>query len=155
MAGGVQRIGMSGRAPKSRYRPMSEINVTPFVDVMLVLLIVFMVTAPLLTVGVSVNLPTSNAKSLGQDEKPLAVTMNAEGAVFLQDEEMRPAVLGQRLRAIAEVSPDTRVYVRADQSLSYGQVMQVMGIVNAAGFNKVALVTEPVKRLPSATPGGG
>ena len=124
---------------------MSEINVTPFVDVMLVLLIVFMVTAPLLATGVPVDLPQASARSLGEERQPLAITLDTAGTIYLQEEEVRLSVLVEKLRAIAEVSVDTRVYLRADRALDYGRVMQVMGTVNAAGFNKIALVTEPVK----------
>ena len=124
---------------------MSEINVTPFVDVMLVLLIVFMVTAPLLATGVPVDLPQASARSLGEERQPLAITLDTAGTIYLQEEEVRLSVLVEKLRAIAEVSVDTRVYLRADRGLDYGRVMQVMGTVNAAGFNKIALVTEPVK----------
>ncbi|MFN3233046.1 MAG: protein TolR [Alphaproteobacteria bacterium] len=126
-----------------RYKPMAEINVTPFVDVMLVLLIVFMVTAPLLAVGVKVDLPQTSAKPLGEERQPLSVTLDAEGRLFLQEQEIEDNTLIERLRAIADVSKDTRIYVRADQSLAYGRVMQVMGSINGAGFAKVALVTEP------------
>jgi len=124
---------------------MSEINVTPFVDVMLVLLIVFMVTAPLLATGVPVDLPQASARSLGEERQPLAITLDTAGTIYLQEEEVRLPVLVEKLRAIAEVSVDTRVYLRADRGLDYGRVLQVMGMVNAAGFNKIALVTEPVK----------
>jgi len=132
---------------KSRYRPMSEINVTPFVDVMLVLLIVFMVTAPLLTVGVPVDLPQGKARPLGEERLPLSVSIDATGQVFLQEQEVELDRLIEQLRAIADVSKDTRIYVRGDKSIPYGSIMEVMGTINAAGFNRVALVTEPLKRL--------
>ncbi|TDI59930.1 MAG: protein TolR [Alphaproteobacteria bacterium] len=131
----------------SRYRPMSEINVTPMVDVMLVLLIVFMVTAPLLTVGVAVDLPQSKASPLGEQRQPLSVSIDASGQVYLQDQKIELGRLIEQLRAIAEVSKDTRIYVRGDKSIAYGIIMEVMGTINAAGFNRVALVTEPLKRL--------
>ena len=130
-----------------RYRPMSEINVTPMVDVMLVLLIVFMVTAPLLTVGVAVDLPQSKAQPLGEERQPLSVSIDATGQVYLQDQEIELERLVEQLRAIAEISKDTRIYVRGDKSIAYGTIMEVMGTINAAGFNRVALVTEPLKRL--------
>jgi biopolymer transport protein TolR len=130
-----------------RYKPMSEINVTPLVDVMLVLLIVFMVTAPLLAVGVPVELPQTKANPLGEERQPLSVSIDADGQVYLQDQEIALSTLVERLRAIADVSRDTRIYVRGDKSIKYGLVMQVMGTINAAGFNRVALVTEPIKRL--------
>ena len=130
-----------------RYTPMSEINVTPFVDVMLVLLIVFMVTAPLLTIGVPVDLPQTKAKPLAEERAPLTLTINNEGKIFLQEQETELGVLVERLRAIADVSRDTRIYVRGDKSVAYGRIMEVMGTINGAGFNRVALVTEPLQRL--------
>lgn len=124
------------------YLPMSEINVTPLVDVMLVLLIVFMVTAPLLTVGVPVDLPRTNASQMvGQDE-PLVISVNANGEVFLQDTKITPDQLVPRLEAITQRKKDTRIFVRGDRKIAYGQVMEVMGMVNLAGFTRVALVTE-------------
>jgi biopolymer transport protein TolR len=134
-------------APRSvgwrRRRPlMGEINVTPFVDVMLVLLIVFMITAPLLTVGVTVDLPeTASAPLPGQDE-PLSVSVSRDGQVFLQDSAIAVEDLGPRLHAITERRPDTRIFVRGDKVIDYGRVMEVVGAIHAAGFTKVALVTE-------------
>lgn len=142
---GAGRSG--GRA--GRYKPMSEINVTPFVDVMLVLLIVFMVTAPLLAVGVPVDLPKTSARALSEQRQPLTVSLDSSGTLFLQEQEILMPVLVERLRAIAEVSKDTRVYLRADRTLDYGRVMQVMTTIQASGFHRIALVTEPVKRLKS------
>ena len=140
-----------GRTGRGRYRPMSEINVTPFVDVMLVLLIVFMVTAPLLTVGVPVDLPQSQAKPLGEERQPLTITINEEGQIFIQEQQIELRTLVERLRAIADVSEDTRIYVRGDKAIAYGTIMEVMGTINAAGFNRVALVTEPLQRLQGST----
>ena len=121
---------------------MSEINVTPLVDVMLVLLIVFMVTAPLLTVGVPVDLPRTNASQMvGQDE-PLVISVNAKGEVFLQDTKITRDQLVPRLEAITQRKKDTRIFVRGDRKIAYGQVMEVMGMVNLAGFTRVALITE-------------
>lgn len=122
---------------------MSEINVTPFVDVMLVLLIIFMVTAPLLVVGVQVDLPRTGARSLSEDREPLAVTLTADGTLFVQETEIPIGALVPRLQAIAENNTDVRIYVRADQSIAYGRVMEVMGTLNSAGFSRVALVTAP------------
>ncbi|RMF12772.1 MAG: protein TolR [Alphaproteobacteria bacterium] len=136
---------MSGSGFRRRHRPMSEINVTPLVDVMLVLLIIFMVTAPLLTTGVAVDLPDSAARSLPQDQQPLEVSVTAEGKVFLQDEEVTIEQLIPRLRAIMDVRKNDRVYLRGDQRIAYGRVAEVMGALNAAGFRRVALVTEPPK----------
>ena len=137
----LSRYGGGGRR-RSSYRPVSEINVTPFVDVMLVLLIVFMVTAPLLTVGVPVDLPKVKAKSIAESEEPLVITVNAEGAVFIQDTEVTIENLVPRLKAITENKADTRIYLRGDKDINYGRVMEVMGTVNIAGFTRVALITE-------------
>lgn len=136
--GGRQQGG--GR--RGRYRPMAEINVTPFVDVMLVLLIVFMVAAPLLTAGIQVDLPKAAAKPLPQDSKPLEVTIDQNGAIFLADTAIGINELVPRLEAIAGNRRDTRIYVRGDTKLDYGQVMQVIGVINRAGFTRVALVAD-------------
>ena len=134
--------GRNGGGRKGRYRPLAEINVTPFVDVMLVLLIVFMVAAPLLTAGVQVDLPKAQAKPLPQDNKPLEITINHEGAIFLVETEVGLNELVPRLTAIAGNNKETRIYVRGDTKLDYGQVMQVIGAINAGGFTRVALVAE-------------
>jgi len=131
-----------------RYKAMSDINVTPMVDVMLVLLVVFMITAPLLTAGVPVDLPkTSAAQLTGQDE-PLVISVDKNGKVYLQDTEIADDALGARLEAITNNRKDARIFVRGDRSLAYGRIMEVMGIVNSAGFTKVALVAE----IPGETP---
>ncbi len=134
----------SGRRRHRRRGIMSEINVTPMVDVMLVLLIIFMISAPLLTVGVPLDLPQSQAKSLDQDREPLTVSVNLEGKVFLQNTEIGVEELVPKLRAITEArgGVDERVYVRGDRKVDYGTVMKVMGRLSAAGFHRVALVTE-------------
>jgi biopolymer transport protein TolR len=129
-------------ARRPRRRPMAEINVTPFVDVMLVLLIVFMVTAPLLTVGVTVDLPETASSPLPGQDEPLTVSVSREGTVFLQDSEIDLPDLGPRLLAITERRPDTRIFVRGDKVIDYGRVMEVVGAIHSAGFTKVALVTE-------------
>ena len=133
------------RSPGGRRRPvrrlMSDINVTPMVDVMLVLLVVFMITAPLLTVGVQVDLPENRAKVIPGEDEPLAITVDAEGRIFLQDTEVALDALAPRLRAITGNNPDLRIFLRGDQAIHYGRVMDVMGTVNAAGFRKVALIT--------------
>ncbi len=137
----------SGHGHRRRtYQPMSEINVTPFVDVMLVLLIVFMVTAPLLTVGVPVDLPKTEAKAIAEAEEPLVISVNAEGQIFVQDTEVEIENLVPRLRAITQNKADTRIYLRGDHSINYGRVMEVMGMVNFAGFTRVAMVAELPKR---------
>ncbi len=131
---------------RSRRRPMSEINVTPMVDVMLVLLIVFMVTAPLLTVGVTVDLPKTKAAAIAGQDEPLAVSIDAKGGIFLQDTAVELAGLGPRLLAITGNNPDVRIFVRGDKTIDYGRVMEVMGTINAVGYRKVALVTERLSR---------
>ena len=130
-----------GRGRRS-YQPMSEINVTPFVDVMLVLLVIFMVTAPLLTVAVPVDLPKARAGAIGKPDKPLIVSVRADGTVFLQETRMETATLIARLKAIARVRDNPRIFVRGDKAVPYGRVMQVMSSISAAGFPKVALVAE-------------
>ena len=123
---------------------MSEINVTPMVDVMLVLLIIFMVSAPLLTVGVPIDLPQTKAKSLDQDREPLTLSVNPQGQVFLMNSEIPIAELADKLKSVTEARGgfDERIYVRGDKTVVYGTVMQVMGRLSAAGFKRVALVTE-------------
>jgi biopolymer transport protein TolR len=130
---------------RHRRRPvMSEINVTPMVDVMLVLLIIFMVSAPLLTVGVPIDLPQTQAKSLDQDKEPLTVSVKIDGGVFLQNSEIKVDELVPKLQAITQARGglDERIYVRGDRKVDYGTVMRVMGRLSAAGFRRVALVTE-------------
>ncbi|MSP51960.1 MAG: protein TolR [Alphaproteobacteria bacterium] len=122
---------------------MGEINVTPFVDVMLVLLVVFMVTAPLLTVGVTVDLPKTAAPAVAGQEEPLAISVNGKGQIFLQETEVQLDELVQRLRAVTARKPDQRIFIRADQTIAYGRVMEVMGTITSAGFNKVALIADP------------
>ncbi|WP_240722216.1 protein TolR [Poseidonocella sp. HB161398] len=142
-SGGSGGRGSRRRRSHSRAMPMSEINVTPFVDVMLVLLIVFMVAAPLLTVGVPVELPETAAEPLPMpEEEPLTITLTSEGSVTIQNSEIALDQLIPRLSAIAEERTDRQLFLRADQGISYGQVMQVMGALNAAGFNRIGLVTE-------------
>jgi biopolymer transport protein TolR len=136
----------NGRRAGARYRPLSEINVTPFVDVMLVLLIVFMVTAPLLTVGVPVDLPKTQAQSIADPDEPLVISVDAEGQIYIQDSEVELNQLVPRLHAITENKPDTRIFVRGDRAIDYGRIMQVMGTVNTAGFQRVALIAELPKR---------
>ncbi len=124
---------------------MHEINVTPFVDVMLVLLIVFMVSAPLLTVGVPIDLPQSQAKALGQDKEPLTLSVNVEGKIFLQKDEIKLDDLIPKLKAVIEArggKPDDLIYVRGDKKVDYGTMMRVMGRISGAGYHRVALVTE-------------
>ena len=140
---GTPELGRRKRRHRRR-GVMSEINVTPMVDVMLVLLIIFMVSAPLLTVGVPIDLPQSQATSLDQDKEPLTISVNDKGQVFLQEAEIDVNDLVPKLKAVAEARGGTeaRVYVRGDKKVDYGTVMRVMGRLNAAGFSRVALVTE-------------
>src|SRR6187397_3440391 len=137
----------SGAFGKRRHRRtafMSEINVTPMVDVMLVLLIIFMVSAPLLTVGVPIDLPQSQAKNLEQDKEPLTVSVNDKGQIFLQNSEIAADDLVAKMQAVAEArgGKEARVYVRGDKRVDYGTMMRVMGRLSSAGFHRVALVTE-------------
>ncbi|WP_114227191.1 MULTISPECIES: ExbD/TolR family protein [Sphingomonas] len=139
MAGSLQR-----RARGGRRAPMADINVTPLVDVMLVLLIIFMVTAPLLVAGVPVDLPQSRAGALDQQAKPVQVSLDGQGGIFIDDQPVAAPDLPQRLAAIAaQPAPPEgrRVYLRADKTLGYGKVMAVMGELNRAGLNRVALVS--------------
>lgn len=136
--------GGSGKRRHRRKPIMSEINVTPMVDVMLVLLIIFMVSAPLLTVGVPLDLPKTQAKSLQQDKEPLTVSVDTDGKVFLQNSEIAIDDLIPRLKAVTETRGgfEERIFVRGDRKVDYGTVMKVMGRISSAGFHKVALVTE-------------
>lgn len=144
----VNASSRSGNGRRSSSRPMSDINVTPMVDVMLVLLVIFMVTAPLLTVGVPVDLPKTQASTLKGDDQPLTVSIDATGQVFIQETKVQIEDIGARLVAIAGAKPETRIFVRGDKGNSYGRIMEVMGAVSTSGFTKVALMAE----MP---PGGG
>ena len=139
MAGDMQ-LG-AGRRRKYSRPLMSQINVTPFVDVMLVLLVIFMITAPLLTVGVQVDLPETEAGQVSGDDEPLSISITAEKLIFIQETETKLDDLVPKLLAISERRDDMRIFIRADETISYGEVMKVMGKINNAGFNKVALVT--------------
>ncbi|WP_424811160.1 protein TolR [Roseococcus sp. YIM B11640] len=168
MAGPLMKRGAGGR-----YRPMAEINVTPFVDVMLVLLIIFMVAAPMMTSGVPVDLPKTTAQPLNQEQEPLTISVNTEGRIFLQETEVPLEGLVEQLQAIARNQPagqpERRIFVRGDRGISYGRVMEVMGTISAGGFTRVALLAEqagpaarpatpatpaapPAAARPSATP---
>jgi biopolymer transport protein TolR len=142
--GGVAATGAVGRRRHRRKAVMSEINVTPMVDVMLVLLIIFMVSAPLLTVGVPIDLPQTRAKSLDQDREPLTLSVSLQGQVFLQNSEIPLDDLVGKLKAVTDARGgyDERIYVRGDRKVDYGTVMRVMGRLSSAGFRRVALVTE-------------
>jgi biopolymer transport protein TolR len=142
--GGVVAESAGGRRRHRRKAVMSEINVTPMVDVMLVLLIIFMVSAPLLTVGVPIDLPQTQAKSLDQDREPLTLSVKLDGKVFLQNSEIPVEELVSKLKAVTDARGgyDERIYVRGDRKVDYGTVMRVMGRLSSAGFRRVALVTE-------------
>jgi biopolymer transport protein TolR len=146
-------MGRSARRGR-RYVPMAEINVTPFVDVMLVLLIIFMVAAPLMTVGVPVDLPRTQAQALNQEQEPITISVDPQGRVFLQDTEVQVAEIVPRLQAILRNQPpgqpERRIFVRGDRSIAYGRVMEVMGTIAAAGFTRVALLAEQPAGRPAA-----
>ena len=142
----MHHVGSRGR--RRRSPAMSEINVTPFVDVMLVLLIVFMVTAPLLTVGVPVDLPKTRAPALGQDKEPLSVTVSRDGKIYLQKEVVTEEALVPKLQAISQNGYDQRIFVRGDKTVDYGRVMVVMGLLASAGFTHIGLVTDVSKPKP-------
>ena len=133
--------GPRRRKPHRRHSPMAEINVTPFVDVMLVLLIIFMVAAPLLTVGVPIDLPETQAKALEGDTEPITVSIGSDGKIFLQDEEVDADRLVTTLQAIAQNGLNERIYVRGDRAADYGTIMRVMGRLNSAGYRRIGLVT--------------
>ena len=135
-------IGPRG-SHRRKFRPMADINVTPMVDVMLVLLVIFMVTAPLLTSGVPVDLPKTQAGQLKGDDQPLSVSVDKQGKIFLQDTEVSLEDLAPRLKAITAAKPETRIFVKGDSGINYGRVMEVMGQLGAAGFPHVALLTQP------------
>ncbi len=130
------------RSSRRKSRLMSEINVTPFVDVMLVLLIIFMVTAPLLTTGVQVELPKTSADSIAGDDEPIAVTLTKKGEIYIQESKIKLGDLAAKLKAITGEKPDTRIFVRSDFGIPYGKVMEVVGAIYEAGFSKIAFVTE-------------
>ena len=133
---------------RSSKEPMSEINVTPFVDVMLVLLIVFMVTAPLLTVGVPVDLPKVKASALTDQKDPIEITIKLDGTLYLGESEVEVENLIPRLNAITDQNTEARIYVRGDRVVAYGRVMEIMSLINSAGYIKVALVTQnPIQKI--------
>jgi len=150
---GVYLNHRAGKSYRRLTRPMSDINVTPFVDVMLVLLVIFMVTAPLLTVGVKVDLPKTKASVIDGGDEPLAVSIDAGGNIFLQDTAIDLDGLVPRLKAITNNNPDVRIFVRGDQAINYGRVMSVMGRINAAGYKRVALVTKRLDVTPGKSKG--
>jgi len=146
MAMGLAVSKRGGRGRRRRRGLVAEINVTPFVDVMLVLLIVFMVTAPLLTAGIQVELPKTKAEALPADKEPLTVTILSDGRVYLQDTEIETADLLPRLQAISNSGYDQRIFIRGDSSAQYGRIAEVMALMSSAGYRNLGLVTEPVER---------
>ncbi|HXT78398.1 MAG TPA: protein TolR [Acetobacteraceae bacterium] len=143
-------FSLNTRNGRGRYRPLAEINVTPLVDVMLVLLIIFMVTAPLMTSGVSVDLPKTNAQPLNNDSEPLTVSIDAQGQIFLQDQAVELSDIVPKLQAIAQNNPERRIFVRGDKDLAYGRIMEVMGTITQGGFTKVALLAEQTAGQPAS-----
>ena len=138
-------LGGNGHRLAGRYRPMAEINVTPLVDVMLVLLVVFMVAAPLLTVGVPVDLPQTQASPITEPKEPLVITINGGGSIYIQEAEVQTDALVPRLEAITGSNPDAVIYVKGDKTINYGRVLEVMSLVSTAGFRKVSLIASPPK----------
>ena len=138
---------MGFKLRSSKKEPISEINVTPFVDVMLVLLIIFMVTAPLLTVGVQVDLPETSADTLPEETEPLTLTINAKGEIFIQETKVEYEKIIAKIMAVSNNRTDTRIFVRGDKTINYGRVLEIMGMLSGSGFTKVALISEPYKEL--------
>ena len=136
---------MAFKLNRSSKEPMSEINVTPFVDVMLVRLIIFMVTAPLLTVGVQVDLPETSADTLPEETEPLTLTINAKGEIFIQETKVEFEKIIPKILAVSNNRTDTRIFVRGDKTINYGRVLEIMGMLSGSGFTKVALISEPNK----------
>ena len=136
---------MAFKLRRSAKEPISEINVTPFVDVMLVLLIIFMVTAPLLTVGVQVDLPETSADTLPEDMEPLTLTINAKGEIFIQETKVEYEKIIAKIMAVSNNRTDTRIFVRGDKTINYGRVLEIMGMLSGSGFTKVSLISEPYK----------
>lgn len=145
MAGGITRRGRRGRGRRRGGR-FADINVTPFVDIMLVLLIVFMVTAPLLAVGVPVELPKTEAKQLPADQEPLTISVLKNGTVYLQETEVSDADLLPRLKALAREGYQSRIFIRGDEGAPYGAVARVMGTINSAGYRNIGLVTDTAEK---------
>lgn len=139
------RVPPSDDDGEQTYKPLAEINVTPMVDVMLVLLVIFMVTAPLLTVGVPVDLPKTSAAQMTEPQKPLIVSIDKDGRTFIGEEPVAEAALAARLDELANADPDRIVYVRGDRRIEYARVMDLLGVVNTAGFTKVSLLAEEAR----------
>ncbi len=140
--------GGGGRFRRRRYSPIADINVTPMVDVMLVLLVIFMITAPLLQVGVPVDLPKTTAQQVGGKDEPLVVSVNSKDEIFLGETKYEPDELATKLKAVHDEKPDQRVFIRGDKSINYGRMMQVMGIVIDSGFRQLGLLGEQAESAP-------
>ncbi|MGL5363652.1 MAG: protein TolR [Bosea sp. (in: a-proteobacteria)] len=147
MSAGAQAQGSGGRRGRRgrRHRPIADINMTPFIDVMLVLLIIFMVAAPLIATGVPIDLPQTSAKPINIDQKPITISINEKGQIFLQNDPVAEGDLVPKLMAAAKAGADERIYVRGHKQVDYGRVAQVMSTITSSGFKRVALVTEPGK----------
>src|SRR5690348_11328077 len=154
MAGLIPSAGGGGRFRRRRYAPMADINITPMVDVMLVLLVIFMITAPLLQVGVPVDLPKTSAQQVGGNDEPLVVSVNAKDEVFLGETKYEIDELGAKLKAVHEEKPDQRVFIRGDKAINYGRMMQVMGVVIDAGFRQLGLLGEGADSNAAPAAGG-
>ena len=157
MAGIIPAAGSGstgGRFRRRRYVPIADINVTPLVDVMLVLLIIFMITAPLLQVGVPVDLPKTSAQQVGGKDEPLVVSVNSKSEVFLGETPYELADLGTKLKAVHEEKPDQRVFIRGDKNVDYGKMMEVMGVVIDSGFRQLGLLGEAAQALGKSGAGG-
>ncbi|MBK8210633.1 MAG: protein TolR [Rhodospirillales bacterium] len=152
MAASLTPRGGDTRFGRRQSRPISEINVTPLVDVMLVLLVIFMITAPLLTAGIQVDLPKTKATAVQGQDEPISVSIDRRGRIFVQETEVGLDALAPRLAAVTDNNRDVRVFVRGDQGIPYGQVMSVIGAVQAAGFSKVALLTQPLEGTAPGRP---
>ena len=143
MAGFIQHNNSSRSGAKRRtFTPKTEINITPLVDVMLVLVVIFMVTAPMMSVGVPVDLPKTNAAQLNDQTEPLVISIDGKGELYLQESKMQLQALIAKLHAIAGNNLDMRIYVRGDKNLPYGKIMEVMGVISSSGFSKVSLIAQ-------------
>ncbi len=157
MAGIIPAPGSSaggGRFRRRRYTPIADINVTPMVDVMLVLLVIFMITAPLLQVGVPVDLPKTSAQQVGGKDEPLIVSVNSKDEVFLGETKYELAELSTKLKAVYGEKPDQRIFIRGDKAINYGRMMEVMGVVIDSGFRQLGLLGEQAEGGPAPAAGG-
>jgi len=144
MGASLRKPTGASRGRSQSYRPMAEINVTPFVDVMLVLLIVFMVSAPLLTVGVPVNLPKADGQAVGQPQEPISITVAVDGRLYVADEEIKLERIRQRLSELSNDDLERKIFIRGDKDVAYGEVVKAMAEITNAGYTKIALVSEPI-----------